>query len=384
MPDGGDLTGIGSIASAAVDITKFLIGNNTVTNTNGSTNSATHADTTVSSESDVATDIATNTDKRTLGTVTTSGENKTATTNDVSTNTFNQISNSADPGVIAMLKQLAGTAISNSTDPSKTTGLLSGILQSAGDAMAAVFGQQKQAGVYNSASAQSVNNDILSRASADAAQAILGYKTGQQTLADTALNQLLGATSVQTTRGSSNQHTSNLVDQFTSNTVATDMDEFTSQIQQTRGQTINNVSTHAAGDAISIVNQTSKSSTKASVVCTWMYSRKMLSARRYIIVTEDLRRKTWYVQKGYLLGAAPLVRQLQRSPTSLLSKLIISLFSARTEYVCSMKGLRGCKKTLYGGVARFLIACYSASPSIYILLKHSLLSFLETHGRGVA
>ena len=74
--------------------------------------------------------------------------------------------NSADPDVIASLKGLAATALANSSDPSKTQGLISGILQNANDALTGVFGTQKSAGIYNGSTAQVQAGDTDARATA--------------------------------------------------------------------------------------------------------------------------------------------------------------------------------------------------------------------------
>lgn len=357
-----DATGIGGVAAAAVDLTKYILGVNTTTkmDTSGSTNSSavtsSNADTTVTSDTD--TDVSTR------------GSSNTSTSNfqqtDTNTKTNNFVQNSADPGVISSLKNLASQAISNSNDPDKTTGLLKGILQTAGDAMSAIFGQQKQTGLYNSSATQSQNNDILSRAAADASQAILGYRTGQQQLADTALNQLLAATSTQQTTG--NVSTQSITQGNTFSDTETADNTATRQHNQASTQ----VQGASTTDQFAKYDQktNTSSSTGMSIVCTWMFQNKLLSPRKYYVSTEDLCRKPWYIQKGYLVAAAPLVSILKMSHTMRLSRGIISIFSARTEQVCASRGLRDCKKSYYGWFARSLVASYCFLPCFCFLLVH--------------
>src|ERR1700749_1731928 len=129
------MSGIGSALTGATQLAQYVIGMNSSTNsnTNGSGTSSSDVNTSVSD--DTSSDTKTNT--------------ASASTTHSETDTSNVVQNSTDPGVISMLRNLASTAFSNSTDPSKTTGLLSGIIQQAGDAMTSIFGAQRNSGLYN-------------------------------------------------------------------------------------------------------------------------------------------------------------------------------------------------------------------------------------------
>lgn len=353
MSDGG----IGGVATAAVNLTEYILGSQTKTSGSGTTVTDQHANTTVTSMSDTATNSTTN----------------TATSGETDTKTNNTVTNSADPGVIAMLKQLASTAIANSTDSAKTTGLLSGILQTAGDAMTAVFGQQKQAGVYNSSATTSQTNDILSRAGALAAQAILGYQTTEQQLAGSIGKNLLDATGTQTTIGDVDTKTNSL-SSTVANTNTHTSDTATTAV--TGGSTSNNVS-----------SSTSKTSSGISVVCTWMWQNKLLGTKRYYVSSDDLDRKPSYIRNGYLVSARPLIFILKRDHTTRISRGIIAIFSARTEYVCASRGLKGCKKTKFGAFSRALIATYITPVSLFFyfhyLLRLLLLRLLDNQANRV-
>jgi hypothetical protein len=337
-----DVSGIGAIAGAAVDLAKFVIGQHTDATIQGTGKTA------FSNQTDTATSAHSETD------------NTSTTNTDVQTS--GSTINSADPGVIASLKALAQQAISNSNDPSKTTGLISGILQTAGDAMTQIFGQQKQAGIFNSASAASQNNDILSRASAQAASAVLGYQTQEQTIGSDALKSLLSATATQTTKG----------DTLTNST--------------TTSKAVSDASSTASvanfGSTAQESQQKSTSSTKMSIVCTWMFRNKLLGARRYATSVADFEKKPWYIISGYLTFSRPLVAELERDSTSFFSRQILTIFSWRTEQVCAAHGLKGCKKSVRGWLARSLVASLCFLPCLYFWSIHILGG--KTVGQGVA
>lgn len=327
-----DIAGIGSIASAAVNLAEYVIGTNS-TNTvtgNSSSNTSSYADTNVSSSSDT-----------------------TSTTNTSSNQTT---TNSADPGVIQTLKDLASTAISNSTDPTKTQGLLSGILQSANDAMTSVFGNQKQAGVYDSSATASQTGDILSRAAAQAASSILGYDTSQQQIAGTALNQLLGATAVQNVNANS--------------TSTTD----TNQTQSASTVVSGNTSSNATS------TQTTKSSSGMSVVCTWMHMYDMLSTRDYVRVMKDFKRAyPWYSRAGYITMATPMVRWLEQDCTSRKSRAVLALFGSRTRYVCG-------ERTIKNWAAKKLIMLMVIPFGVPLMVTHWYIRLFKDSkyaGKGV-
>jgi hypothetical protein len=338
----GDVTGVGAIISAATDLAKYVIGVNTSTNTSGLTDTKSNVTTKVAADTD--------TTQTTTGRTTTTGQSITDTTNTQTTQNF------ADPTVIAALKQFASTAISNSTDPNKTQGLLQGILQTAGDAMTSVFGQQSQSGIYNSSATRSQNDNILARASAMASQAILGYQTTEQGLAKDALSQLAtstaGTTSTQTSR--SETDTSNIVDVNQIVNTATHQAATTQVAGETSGASTSNV----------------KGKSGMSVVCTWMYQRDLLDWKEYYICSDALARKPWYHARGYQTIGGPMVSYLNAFDTNNFgSRLILSTFRARSSYICSKLGYKKYSPTLKGFLATALIASLTYPfASFYYLL----------------
>lgn len=326
----------GAAITAASGLASKLLGGDQSTSSSGTTETAagqTVADATTSNSLDV-----------------TSNSNASWTNTASGTNTSSTTSASADPGVIATLKALASTAIGNSTDPSKTTGILSGFLQSAGDAIGAIFGQQSQAGIYNSASTKVESNDVLSRASADAASAVLGYKTSQEQIAASALGQLLQATATTKSNTQTNQASSVASGSVTDTTVgstkaATDTNI---QVAGTKGGTISNSDTQ----------------TGISVVCTWMYRNGMLDRKKYVLVSRDFAAKPSYIIQGYLTTVHPLLKKVQKKETSLVSKATLAVFRARTDYICG-------EKYFGGWCARAIVAIGCAPASLYFFLKEA-------------
>lgn len=352
---------------AAVGLAEYVIGTQTNTSTSGTgtsninTNSYTDVVGTSSSDTKTLTGTAT-----TNVTDTTTGSE---TDTNSSTSDSHTVQNSTDPGVVAMLRSLAQSAINNSTDPSKTTGILSGIIQQAGDAMTSIFGAVRNSGLYNSASGLSQTNDVLSRAGADAASAILGYQTGQQNIADTALNQLGGFLSSITTTDNSSTSGKSVTSGFTNTTSATAQ----ATGSDTSTNTVQELGTHVVGQTIntSQSQQQSSQSKGMSVVCTWMHRNSLLSTRKYAIATDDLGRMPWYVRKGYFTFAGPLVSILEKDHTNRISRAIISLFTARTNQICALRDKRGgCKKSLYGAFARLVIASLCFPFCLFFLLIH--------------
>ncbi len=360
---GGLLSGVGSALSGATDLAKFVLGSNSTTTTSGSGTGTTNANNSASTQVQSETDTVSGTQStsHTYQDILTGSE---TTSHNVSSNV---IANTADPGVIASLKALAQTAIDNSNDPSKTTGLLSNILQQAGDAMTAIFGQQKQAGVYNSSATAALNNDVISRAAATAAQAVLGYQTTEQGIASDALSKLLAATSVQTQTGEQTGYSSTKGEQITDST--TNMGSLT----QTQVKDSANTYTQGAssGTSSNTSQQTSQQSSGGlSIVCTWMMKHELLSRRKYYLSMVDFIKKPWYVHRGYLVVAAAMIRELERDSNSFVSRLILAVFRARTDYICALSGEKGCKKSFLGWGARALVATLCTPSSLYFWCQH--------------
>ena len=324
MGDTNPLSGIGSIISGVAQ-TAQTIDNIINSALGGHKNVAQDSlvDATTKTSAEQATTEDTETDKAT----TTAGYDNSwqSVVTNMNERTTGTVANTADAGAISTLRNLAGAAIANSTDPNKTTDLLHGILQTAGDAMTAVFGKQSQSGGYNSAATAVQTGDITSRAAADAARDILSYRTGQQSLASNILNQILGVTGVKTT--DQNVATTGRVDTgIGRNTGSTTYEQdFTKDYKDTQAQQTQDTDTTTQAHE--------KDKTGSSVVCTWMYENKLLSARRYYVVSKDYNKKPLYQKRAYLAVVAPLVRILRASHTSSRSRVILWVFGHRTR-VC--------------------------------------------------
>lgn len=385
-------------ASAASGVLKALIPSNTSTTNNGTTDtsssstadviagSTSNTDTYNTNYSDVSSNTNTTQTNTTASSTGSSGQTSdtTGVTNYATTDTSGFTQNSADPGVIATLKNLAQTAISNATDPNKTTGLISNIIQQAGDAMTSIYGQQNEAGLYDSAATTDQTNDILSRAAADVAPSILSYQSGQEQLADTALSQLLTATSNQTTGTTSASNSgsttvNNSSWQNLSNTLTTAIQNLVSNSStlSTAVQT-GGTSTETGAESIQTANTSSTSATKgastsstsATIICTWMLKNNRLQKKRYQTVSALFQKKPLYYRRAYQITFGLLLKELQRNNKSLISRWGIKLFDARTEYVCAKQGLSGCKATFLGWAASWFIVAVCILPGICWLLHH--------------
>ena len=224
--------------------------------------------------------------------------------------------------------------------------------------MTQIFGLQKQSGIYNSASAANQNNDIMSRAAADAATAVLGYQTSEQQLAESSLKELLAATATSsTTSGSNSQSTTN-----------TSSDSLTTTQNQETANTV--VNSNAAAQTTSTTQSKSKSG--MSVVCTWMVNNDKLSLRRYYIVSSDFNQKNRFKKYGYLTIAQPMVQILEADHTTRLAAAILWLFTNRTEYVCCEYGLKHTRKTWKGFVSVGVVAALSTPAGLWMWLCEKL------------
>lgn len=365
--------------AAAAGIAKALIPTNTTTTNNGTGATSSSSSGSNEQDTDVSSNVSTQTDWQQIvaNLQNTFSTSDVKNTGDVVTTNNSSTQASADPDVIANLKQLAQTAINNSTDTSKTTGLISGILQTAGDAMTSIFGDQKQAGIYSGSTATVLANDTNARATADAASAVLGYQQGQQQIAGTALNQLLAATATSSTSSRSDVNTN--MDQLTtdqSQTSGTTTTGYTGlTTSETDAQTHSTSNSNQNQNTSSSTQTQSSGSSSASIVCTWMFRHGLLKRVDYYNSMQQFHRKGQYTRRGYLIFAMPLVMELDRDQGSYFSKLILWTFLNRTNYVCG-------RKSWQGAVAVCLVILGTLFPGLYLIAKEKLLPKLGVLVRG--
>ena len=253
------------------------------------------------------------------------GTTTNSTTGSQTTVNNNTVVNSSDPAVVAALKSLANEALSNSSNAAgNTSGVVSGIFQSALDSLSSVFGQQAQSGVYNSQSTGVQESNAAARATADAASAVLGYQTQQEGIASGALTSLLSALGTQTTQGTSTT---------TSNSLST---QISNLLSETLNASVTQGTQTTQGTQDVQYQSTQKQQHGMSVVCTYMRSTGEMHYDNYIIIQDHYNNHySDHGRKAYLFWAAPLVKQLRRHPKSKLSIFIKKLFSTRTDYVCN-------------------------------------------------
>lgn len=339
---------IGSALEGATQLMQYVIGMNTQTNTSGTSSSSSSLNATTQASSNTLT--------------TTNQDVNTASNSSTNTSQTTTSQNTTDPGVVASMKALAQQAITNSTNPAATTGLMTSFIQNATDAMTAVFGTAKQAGVYNSSAANVQNNDILSRATADAAQAVLNYQTSEQGIADTTLNQLGQLLSGNTTTTDTASNTSSDVNQQTTGAV---------DVQDTATTTVNEQGSNTA-------QQQSTSSTHSgmSLICTWMVENSAsptISFREYALIDVAFRQMSDIRKSSYMYWSWPIVRYLRATKgRSWFGRLIIWLFTHRTKYVIACRWKReGYKKTWCGRLATGVVATITFFAGISLLARYT-------------
>jgi hypothetical protein len=329
---------------AAVNLIEYVVGTQTKssTSTGGVSDTLSNATATVSQETDKDT----------------SSDTSTSSSSSSNTHTATNTVNSADPEAIATLKSLANQAISNSNDPSKTTGLLSGLLQNAGDAMTAIFGQQKQAGVYNSSATSKLTGDVISRAAADAASAILGFQVTEQNVGADILKSILGATATQSSTTDSSTNT-----QANAETTATSHEhDFGTSTSSTVA------STHQE----SLGSSSTSGSKGMSVICTWMCQNGLMNLNHYVLSADSFDRLPSYQRDAYQFLAIPIVSILEKRPDSYFSKIVQSVFAARARNIAAARGLRSSKKSWKGQVATALVYSICFLPGLYFYSKYQM------------
>jgi hypothetical protein len=241
---------------------------------------------------------------------------------DTSTSTSNSVINSSNPAVVAALEALVSTATTNANNAtSNAAGVVSGLLQSAQDSFASVFGQQGASGVYNASSTQIQENNTIARTAADAASAVLGYQTQEQQIAASGLNQLLTALGTQTTLGSTKSNTDTTT--LTSGNV--DVTNLFSGLSYGKTNTSQNSSTDTH----------SNSNTASTIVCTEMLTHGLMQRKEYVTVHAHYKEHySDHGKKAYHFWGRRIVSKLRRDRTSKVSRFLLSLFSARTNFVC--------------------------------------------------
>lgn len=113
-------------------------------------------------------------------------------------------------------------------------------------------------------------------------------------------------------------------------------------------ETVSNV-VASAGQAVSDV-ATSVFRAAGSVVCTELNRQGRLPTRYYIPSAREFMSYPEQGKKGYYLWSKPLVKHLQKHPTSMLSNAAEKLFNIRSEHIAAKAGIKGAKKSLAGAI----------------------------------
>jgi len=300
--------GYSAAIQAVAGLAKAMIPNTTNTNTSGNSSSLTSVDQT--------------------------------TTLNASNHSVSSVQNSIDPETLAALKKLANTALDNSTNQTTLNSLFNGVIQNAKDAVMGIFGKQQQSGAYDNSSTVSQNNDIISRAAADATGAILNYKSQQEQIAGQTLGQVAAATSTQTTTSDQETHSEAIVKGTTQQDTKSDQ------------------------------KSTAKSS--MSIICTYLNEIGILPYRYYMIAAREFQNYPISARKGYHILATFLLNHLKAHPQSLRSKMITYLFISRTMQICADQGVRGVESTWQGKMSKWVIATAVFFPGLYCWVDFSI------------
>lgn len=253
-----------------------------------------------------------------------------------------------DPEILQMLKDLATQAFSNSNDSNKTKDLVGGIVQSAIDAVSGIFGKQQASGAYDNSSTTAQNDNIISRASADAAAAVLGYQSNQEQVANDVLGKAAAATSVQTVT----------------------KDEAASTDTTVNGTTDQNTTSQSV----------SSSKGGASIICTYLNAIGIIPDRYYVITAREFKKYPISAQRGYLMLAKYLLKHLKRRPTSVFSKIIVYLFVTRTMQMCAEQQVRNVKSSWQGKMSKWVIATAVFFPGLYCWIDAQVEKFCTKYG----
>jgi len=218
-------------------------------------------------------------------------------------------------------------AQANATDPTKTKDLVSNILQQAAMTFAPTLSNAVGAGLnlYTSPTLDMLKGFSEAQATTQAAKTVLDYETAQQTLAQQGAGQLIDATKMITTAGSTSS-TSNAL----TNVLSTVMSSlFANSANQQDLLTANQGTQTGHSEQNQSSNQSGSSG--LSVVCTELERQGKLSEEELL----DSRRRFkgyWHVsRKAYYTWAVPATQHMQKYPDGKLSKFLLRVMAARTK-----------------------------------------------------
>jgi hypothetical protein len=155
-------------------------------------------------------------------TTTTGGRSETGSTTTTTGGGSTTSATTTSPDILSALMGNVNTALSNASDPTKTTDLVNNIMRQAAISFAPTLGQLPASGLYNSSTINLLQNNAMANATAASTKAVLDYQTNQQQIATQGLNTLANTTKNTTTTtapSSTNVTTAQTAAPSTSNTV---------------------------------------------------------------------------------------------------------------------------------------------------------------------
>lgn len=334
----------GGVAGAAAAIGQQLLGSGVLEGSgNSNTNTKGQSNTNTNSKSGTTTKGISSTKGFTANQGVTATKGTVA--NKQTTGTSSTTVGTADQGAINTAKSITNAALKASTDNGAITSLINSTLNKASIAFAPTLSEGTAgSGIYNGSTVDLLSGFAKGQATADATEAVLQYKQGEQTIANTANQSVLDATKGSTTSGTDTtsgvQNTTGISNaESTQKNISTDKTGGTSNTT-----TAGSSDTSTSGK--SSVDQTSQSQQNGlldnSVICTELLRQGKLEQREWMIsavhfnlVVSDTGRT------AYKIWSAPVVDWIKQYPEGMVAKIFTVLMKGRSGNIAWNMGRKG-------------------------------------------
>lgn len=261
-------------------------------------------------------------------------ETKGTTGNKQTTDTSSKTVGTADAGAINTAKGITAAALKASTDNGAINDLINSTLNKASIAFAPTLSMGTAgSGLYNGSTVDLLSGFAKGQATADATQAILQYKQGEQQIATTSNQSVLDATKGSTTTGQdTTQGTQTTTGQSkaenTQNTMNTNI-----TANKSDTDTANVTNTTQSGK--STVNQQSQSQQNGlltnSVICTELLRQGKLDKREWMVSAVHFNLVVSETGRtAYKVWSAPVVDWIKEHPDGMTAKIFTVLMKGRS------------------------------------------------------
>lgn len=252
----------------------------------------------------------------------------------------------ADQGAINTAKGIASTALRDSTDQSKVSGLIDSTLGKAAIAFAPTLAAGTSgSGLYNSSTVDLLSGYAKGQAVADAAGQVLNYQQGEQQIAAGANASVLEATKG-STANTNNVTTgaSNTTNQQSSDTTSLDVQKVTDLIKQFQGVK-SSTQDKTSNTTNSEVDNKSKNDSSGdsggifsslSLVCAEMLRQDKMELRLWVMINRHFIDTVGPNGKeGYWAWAGPVAYFARRNPKHWFTEAMFWLTEERACYVAA-------------------------------------------------